>query len=284
VSAPIVSPLIPADWLAARAGDKSILRLDLRLPADGGQAAYEAAHVPGAVFSDYAADGWRARVGNVPGLLPSEAHLSALFSRLGIAPSLHVVIIPAGTSANDLAAAARAYWTLRHAGHAALSILDGGTAGWIAGGHPVETGWNEPEAMPPYPFVWREELRSDAGSVLAAMEAGSATLLDGRSASYFAGAEKAPEAMRAGHIPGAINSDYAALFDPARHGLKPRDALAAQLSSNPAQPVISYCNTGHTAALNWFVLSEVLGRPGVSLYDGSMTDWTQDEARPVAKP
>ncbi|MCA3629769.1 MAG: sulfurtransferase, partial [Methylobacterium sp.] len=38
---------------------------------------------------------------------------------------------------------------------------------------------------------------------------------------------------------------------------------------------------GHTAALNWFVLGEVLGRPDVTLYDGSMTDWTPDDKRPV---
>jgi thiosulfate/3-mercaptopyruvate sulfurtransferase len=29
------------------------------------------------------------------------------------------------------------------------------------------------------------------------------------------------------------------------------------------------------------VLSELLGRPDVRLYDGSMSEWTQDEARPV---
>ena len=36
----------------------------------------------------------------------------------------------------------------------------------------------------------------------------------------------------------------------------------------PEKPVINYCNTGHQAATNWFVLSEVLRRPDVSLYDG----------------
>ena len=61
-----------------------------------------------------------------------------------------------------------------------------------------------------------------------------------------------------------------------------RAELDTLLASVPKGPVISYCNTGHTAALNWFVLSEVFGRPDVTLYDGSMTDWTQDETRPVA--
>ena len=63
--------------------------------------------------------------------------------------------------------------------------------------------------------------------------------------------------------------------------LLPAEKLAALYAEVPPGPVISYCNTGHTAATNWFVLSEVLGRPDVGLYDGSMTDWTQDDKRPV---
>ena len=61
-----------------------------------------------------------------------------------------------------------------------------------------------------------------------------------------------------------------------------RDALATLYGGIPKGPAISYCNTGHTAALNWFVMSELLGREEVALYDGSMTDWTQDPERPVA--
>ncbi|MEZ5825833.1 MAG: rhodanese-like domain-containing protein [Geminicoccaceae bacterium] len=46
--------------------------------------------------------------------------------------------------------------------------------------------------------------------------------------------------------------------------------------------VISYCNTGHWAATNWFILSEVLGYHKVRLYDASMTSWTADPSRPLS--
>lgn len=280
---PDVSPLVSRDWLAARAGDAALARIDLRLAADGGRAAHEAAHVPSAVFSDYAADGWRRRVGDAPGLLPAEAHLSALLARLGVTPERHVVLIPAGSSANDFAASARAYWTLKLIGHAAVSILDGGTKGWVAARLPVETGFRDPVAAAPYPVKTGPGLRSEAGATLAAMEGGTHVLVDARSAGYFAGREKAPEAKAAGHIPGAISADYVQFFDAATGALKPLAELERLFALVPAgRPVISYCNTGHTAALNWFVLSEVFGRPDVTLYDGSMTDWTQDETRPVA--
>jgi thiosulfate/3-mercaptopyruvate sulfurtransferase len=45
--------------------------------------------------------------------------------------------------------------------------------------------------------------------------------------------------------------------------------------------VVSYCNTGHWAATDWFVLHEVLGRSNVRLYDGSMVEWSADARRPV---
>lgn len=278
-----VTPLVSAAWLAARAGDAGLVRVDLRLAADGGRAAYEAAHVPGAIFSDYAADGWRRKVGDVPGLLPTDEHLATLFARLGIGGDRHIVFIPSGTSANDLAASARAYWTLKLTGHDRVSILDGGTRGWIAGGYPVEQGAGLSGAGAPGAVGVKAPLRADAAATLAAQASGSHALIDARSQSYFAGLEKASEAKAAGHIPGAISADYARLFDAETGRLKPVEELRALLATVPEGPVINYCNTGHTAALNWFVLSEVFGRPDVLLYDGSMTDWTQDANRPVAR-
>jgi len=276
------APLISAGDLHAGLGDPALLIVDIRLAADGGRAAYEAGHAPGAVFTDYAADGWRAAVGGAPGLLPSPSQLSALLGKLGVTPDRHVVLSPSGASANDLAAATRIYWTLKVAGHERQSILDGGWLGWIADpARPTEAGWREPSPAPPYPVHLREGLRSTAQAAAAALAASSAAFIDARSTSYFEGREKASEALRPGRIPGAASRDYAALFDPSRHGLRPLAELASLFAATSDGPTISYCNTGHTASLNWFVLSELLGREGVTLYDGSMTDWTQDPSRPV---
>lgn len=98
--------LITPEALAARLGDKNLVVIDIRTAADGAQAAFEAGHVPGAIHSDYAADGWRAKIGNAPGMLPPLDHLAALAGRIGITPHDDVVIVPAGTAATDFAAAA----------------------------------------------------------------------------------------------------------------------------------------------------------------------------------
>src|SRR5512142_2121293 len=136
-----VTPLVSTQWLAAHLGDPQLRVVDIRSAVDGGaRAAYEQAHVPGAVHTDYAKDGWRATKGMATGLLPDTAALARLIGRRGVTPGHHVVIVSAGTSAGDFSAAARVYWTLKTAGHRTVSILDGGMAAWLAEGFPVEAG------------------------------------------------------------------------------------------------------------------------------------------------
>jgi len=277
----MADPLVSPQWLAAhlRSG---VLVLDIRSAVDGGgAAAYEAAHVPGAVHTDYVKDGWRATKGMATGLLPDRAHLAELFAGCGITPASHVVIVGAGTSAGDFSAAARVYWTLKIAGHHELSLLEGGMAAWRQAGLPVESGRNKPPSTPPYPIVFVAGLRAELAAVERAVKQHDAVLLDTRSTGYFEGREKSPQAKRAGRLPDAVHVDHALSFDPASKRLKPVPELE-RLYALPNQPVMSYCNTGHQAATSWFILSEVLRRPGVSLYDGSMSEWTEDEARPVA--
>jgi thiosulfate/3-mercaptopyruvate sulfurtransferase len=278
------SGLISPEALNARLGDDNLVILDIRSSVDGGgKAAYEAGHIPGAVHTDYSADGWRAKVGNAPGMLPPLDHLAALVGRLGIAPHDDVVIVPAGVSATDFAAAARVYWTLKLIGHGQQAILDGGFKAWSADPkRPVESGASVAKSAQAYPVVMQQSLRSNTDATLVASRSRLATLVDARAASYFEGHEKSAEAARAGRIPGAISRDYAAAFDAATGRLKPTAELEKLYAVVPGGPAISYCNTGHTAALNWFVLAELLGRDEVALYDGSMTDWTQDPERPVA--
>ena len=276
-----VSGLVSPEILQASLGRSDLVILDIRSTAEGGRAAFEAGHIPGAVHSDYAADGWRARIGNAPGMLPPLDHLAALAGRLGIKPDDDVVIIPAGTAATDFAAAARVYWTLKFIGHGQQAILDGGFKAWSADPkRPVATGPSAAKSTASYPVVAQQGLRSTADSTLVASRSKQASLVDARGPSYFEGREKSAEAARAGHIPGAIQRDYAGAFEGGK--LKAPGELEQLFAAVPQGPVISYCNTGHSAAANWFVLSEVLGRDEVALYDGSMTDWTQDPERPVA--
>lgn len=274
-----ISPLVTSDWLAQRLGARELLLIDIRSAVDGGgKAAYLAAHIPGAIHTDYAKDGWRATKGMATGLLPEPEFLAKLFGGLGITPDRHVIIISAGTSAGDFSAAARAYWTLKVMGHALVSILDGGMAAWQ--GRPVEQGERPAVPAGAYPVHLREDLRCDCASTQAAIANHTAVMLDSRAEGFFVGRDKSPQAKRAGRLPASRHIDHALAFDPATKRLKSPAELTTLFGQLPALPVVNYCNTGHQAATNWFVLSEILRHPS-KLYDGSMSEWTEDDGRPV---
>jgi thiosulfate/3-mercaptopyruvate sulfurtransferase len=272
-------PLVSIEWLKQHRADPSVVTLDVRSAIDGGGAeAYARAHIPGAIHSDYDKAGWRVTRNGVPFMLPTVAELEKLIGETGIDEDLHVVIVPAGVSATDFGAAARIYWTLKVAGHPAVSILDGGFSAWQAAGYPVESG-----IVVPTPKIFTAHLDEHLLAQLAEVEHNEhATLVDARPAGYFEGKEKAPAVQAYGHIPGAINVDSASFYDPATNRLRPKDQLARIAARLPSGPVVTYCNTGHWAATDWFVLSAVLGHPDVRLYDGSMVEWAADPHRPIA--
>jgi thiosulfate/3-mercaptopyruvate sulfurtransferase len=277
-----VEPLVSPQWLKAHLTDSDVVVLDIRSALDGGGAqAYANGHIPGAVHSDYDKGGWRVTRNGIPFMLPEPSRLEALIGELGIDEDSHVVVVAAGVHVLDFGAAARVYWTLKAAGHPRVSILDGGFAAWKADpSHPIETGVKRP-APKIFTVVLDHGLIAQVEEVEGASKSGAATLLDARPAPFFAGKQKAPAAKAYGHIPGALNLDSASFYDPSTNRLRPKPELAAIAASLPQSPVVSYCNTGHWAATNWFVLSEILGRQNVKLYYGSMVEWTADPRRAV---
>jgi thiosulfate/3-mercaptopyruvate sulfurtransferase len=86
---------------------------------------------------------------------------------------------------------------------------------------------------------------------------------------------------RPGTIVGAAHLSFDRWFEGGR--MKRPDALRRELLSSPlpdAAQTVSFCNTGHWASINWFVLSELLGVPDTRLYAESMVEWSQAD-RPM---
>ena len=274
-------PLVSAEWLNAHRADQNLVVLDIRSAIDGGGAqAYAAAHIPGSVHSDYDKAGWRVTRNNVPFMVPTVPELEKLIGDLGIDETSHVVVVPAGVNVLDFGSAARTYWTLKYVGLKDVSILDGGLAAWRQAGLPVESGVKAPS-----PKIFTATVDNSILALVNDVEAiegkGGASLVDARPASFFHGKEKAPASQAYGHIPGAVSLDSAKFYDPQTNRLKPKSELAAVASAVPAGPTVSYCNTGHWAATDWFVLHELLGRTETRLFAGSMVEWTSNASRPT---
>jgi rhodanese-related sulfurtransferase len=187
---------------------------------------------------------------------------------------------PGSPIARRFGSAARTYWTLKYAGVKDVSILDGGVAAWQQAGLPLESGVKAPSPKI-FTATIDKSILAEATDVETIEEKGGTTLVDARPASFFFGKEKAPASQAYGHIPGALNVDSAGFYDPKTNRLKPKAELAAIASAVPAGPAVSYCNTGHWAATDWFVLHDVLGRKETRLYAGSMVEWTSNANRPI---
>lgn len=279
-------PLVSPEWLAARLEDPNVLVLDIRSEIDGtNEESFAKAHIPGAVRCDYLRCGFRVEVNGVPGMLPTIAQLETLFGSLGVDADKLVVLVSGGVNPTDFGSAARVYWTLRYLGHDEVTILDGGFAGWIADpSRPVASG---PARIPePALFVAkiRPELLVETADIAAAIRTGGAVLVDARPAAQYLGTDRHPAAKASGHLPSAWSLPQELFFVPGTGRLLPRDQLAEVLPEDLRGlqgTIVAYCNTGHWAATDWFVLHELLGYRDVRLYDASMVGWTQDPSRPV---
>ncbi len=274
-------PLVSPQWLAQHKGNSNLVVLDIRSAIDGSTPeSFAQGHIPGAVHSDYDRSGWRVERGGVPFMVPTTAELERLIGELGIDEDSHVVVVPAGVSVLDFGSAARTYWTLKYAGVNDVSILDGGLAGWKAAGLPLETG-----ARQPSPAIFTAKLDKsiliEAPEIEALQKKGGATLIDARPPQLYLGKERAPQSKAYGRIPGAISLDSDRFYDQKNNRLRPKTELEAVAKDVPAGYAVTYCNTGHWAATDWFVLHELLGRSTARLYAGSMVDWTSKDSRPV---
>lgn len=282
-----VDPLVDADWLSSNLGGENLVVLDIRNRIDGGSAeTFAEGHIPGAVYSNYVEAGWRVERDGIVGMLPPVEDLEALIGGLGIDNDDHVVVVPAGVSSTDFGSATRIYWTFKVLGHDAVSILDGGFAGWTSDpANEVETGPSAPEAAV-FTSDFQDDLLATQEEVATALASGDALLIDARPEAQFTGAEKAGPVARAGTLRGAVNLQQQLLVDAEQNtAIEPQtlNTLLTELEIPAEGDQVAFCNTGHWASIAWFAASEIGGNKSVSLYDGSMTEWTADAGNEVIK-
>lgn len=275
-------PLVDAAWLSSQLGKPDLVIIDIRDTPKDGTAPYAAGHVPGSVEAQYAAYGWRAKIDGAPGLLPKLEDISAKIAALGVSDDTQVVIVPAGSDVAEFGGATRVYWTFKVLGHDNVTVLDGGYKAWADAGQAVST-----EAVTPvagsFTAKLRPELRAEVAEVEQAI-ASDTNLIDARSVAQFIGKEKTNTVQSLGTIPTAVNLNFDKFWDKDAGKFASKaaiDALVQQAGVTDTDGLITFCNTGHLASIAWFGLSEVAGLKGVRLYDGSMSQWTLDPARPV---
>lgn len=263
-------PLLSPAELQAKLSHPQVRVIDIR-----DAKSYAAGHIAGAVNAPYGS--WRGPAHN-PGELPELPKLTALVQSLGLTPATHAVVVSSGADATDFGASARVYWTLKVLGLKELSVLNGGLKAWSEAGLTQNTDAVKVAASNFQPKLDHSQIATKE-ELIQRVKAGDATLIDARPAAFFNGETKAPAAKVAGTLDGAVNLQHDKWFAPGSSTFVPADQakkIAAASPIDPAKETVSFCNTGHWAATNWFAMSEVLGQKNVKLYAGSMVEWSQD--------
>ena len=271
--------LIAATDLAAHIDDPEWVVVDCRhdlMDLSAGRAAYNAGHLPGALFADMETQLSGAKYdahgvfrGRHP--LPEQDALIATLRSWGIDDDTQVVAV----DAHGGMYAARLWFLLRWVGHDAVAVLDGGMQAWEAIGQALDTAMPTPA---PGTIGLQPALVDtvDANQVLV-----HGNIVDARAPDRFRGENETMDPV-GGHIPGAKNR-----FFKDNLGADGKFKDAAQLRAELAPVVgdaassVMQCGSGVTACHNLLAL-EVAGMKGAKLYPGSWSEWVADPARPVA--
>lgn len=279
-SALAADPLVDAAWAKANAGKAGVVFIDFQPATD-----FMRGHIPGAVNSNFAKDGWREERASdkVPDMLAEPSKLAELIGKLGIDNDTHVVMVPPGLNSTDMGIGTRIYWTFKVLGHDKVSLLDGGMATYTKDkANPLETG-----AAKIAPKTFKVNLRKDmittAEDVKKAKAAGI-PLVDNRPEDQFVGINRHPKATASGTLEGAKNFPNGWMTVNGQGEFRKKAELeklfkVAGVATQGDQ--INFCNTGHWASVGWFVSSELMGNKKARMYDGSMTEWTITKAGPV---
>ncbi len=270
--------VVGASWLLPRLGSPGLVVVDCRWYIDGrsGEAAYDAGHIPGAVFVDV--DECLAGSPDVgPGRhpLPSPEHFAACMSDLGVGDDTLVVAYDDSNGS----IAARLWWMLTVTGHRA-AVLDGGISAWTGS---LSNDMSQASVDADFtPVPWPMNAIIDVLGVDTLRRSTAAVLLDARSAERYDG-EPNPIDKRPGHIPGSKSAPWVGNIDPTtglfHTPLELRNRFRS-LGATPTSTIVSHCGSGITACHNLLAL-DLAGFRGGRLYPGSWSDWSADPARPV---
>lgn len=265
------SPILSAEVLSGRLDDPELRVVDVRwvLGSPGrGREAYDAGHIPRAIFLDVDSD-FVAAEGPGRHPLPSPTDFRVRLEAAGIGTGHTVVVY------DDVGGwvAARLWWMLDDLGHERVAVLDGGFPAWVAAGLPVTLEVSDfPAARLELADQWTKTI--DRATLVDRL--GSLVLLDARGGPRYRGETEPIDAVP-GHIPTARHAPTDGNLGPDGRLLgfaKLAERFRGLGADGTEGPVVTSCGSGVAACFNSLAM-RVAGLPDPLLYPGSYSDWTR---------
>lgn len=265
---------VDPDWLHHHYGEEGLVVLHV----DRNRAAYDSSHIEGARF--VAMSSFVTERNGIATELPPPAALDSLLESLGVTDGSKILLY------GEILAVSRLFYTLDYLGLAERTVvLNGGLERWRAEGHPVSALGARHSALVRrvggLTVTARDSLVVEADWVRAAAGDPRVVLVDARRADEYTGAGAEDGVPRAGHIPGAVNLDWNALFEKGK--AKDPATLIAMFRAagvTDGATIVTYCRVG-TRAAALYLVARALGRR-TKMYDGSMVDWSRRMGLPIA--
>ena len=272
--------VVQPDWLEKNLDDPKVVVVEVSTEPG----VYERGHIRNAVKITWHTD----LVDTVNRDVVSAAKFQKFAQAAGISQDTTVVLY--GDKNNWFAAWGA--WIFNLYGAKDVRILDGGRVKWEKDGRALTTAVTAKTkgnfTSTKLDKTLRATLLQDI--IPVAKKRVKADLIDIRSADEFSGKIFAPAgfqelAVRAGHIPGAINVPWGLNVnaDGTFKTVAELKKLYADKGVDGKQPIITYCRIGERSSLTWFVLSEILGY-NVKNYDGSWTEYGNTVGVPISNP
>ena len=268
--------LVSTDWLEKNLNNPKLRIIEVSV--DTG--VYERGHIQGAVNFKWHTD----LVDPVKRDIASKENFEKLLRQAGINNDSTIIIY--GDSNNWFAAWGA--WVFDIYGVKNVKLLDGGRKKWEAEKRPLTPLATQVAAGNIKVSDANNALRARLIDVVAVANKKSDTaLVDIRSNDEFTGKIFAPAgvqelAIRAGHIPGAVNVPWgqAVAEDGTFKSAEELRKVYAAVGIDGKKPIITYCRIGERSSHTWFALSKILGY-NVKNYDGSWTEYGNSVGNPV---
>jgi 3-mercaptopyruvate sulfurtransferase SseA len=217
---------VDADWIGSRINDPSVRLIEIDVSAK----AYNAGHIPGAIFWNAYTD-----LRHADYLPVDAAELQNLLRKSGVTSEMTVVVYGYGAHLG--------YWLLKSHGHEMVRLMDGPREQWLMTGRNWSTDVPTP-AQSQYRLATRDTFSSSREDVQAMIRQPNRVIIDTRSKAEYDGERFWPSgategAGRSGHIPGAASRSSCCALTTGRSGARTRCCRSWATAASLGKPKLS---------------------------------------------
>lgn len=223
---------------------------------------YTAGHIPNSVNVPYGQ--WRG-LWNDPLSVPSDAELTEMVQSSGLDHHRPIVIVHSSAAKGNFGSAAFVYWILKSAGFENIAILNGGISGWKDAGGEVSKTPTE---------ITRSTATASLNTKWLATHEDVDEVLAGTSDAQLLDARPLHQIMENASLDGSFTLHAAELITGENATAASDESIFMRIKKADLDwqytDVITYCNNGALAAVDWFMASEIAEIPNVRIYAHSL--------------